>query len=34
MRERVDIWGGTLEVGPVDGGGYRVEATLPTAAAT
>lgn len=33
MRERVDVWGGTLEVGPVDGGGYRVGATLPTAAA-
>jgi signal transduction histidine kinase len=34
MRERVDVWGGTLEVGPVDGGGYRVGAILPTAAAT
>ncbi|MEO6651290.1 MAG: sensor histidine kinase [Ilumatobacteraceae bacterium] len=34
MRERVEMWGGTLATGPVDGGGYRVEATLPTAAAT
>jgi signal transduction histidine kinase len=34
MRERVDIWGGTLDVGPVVGGGYRVGATLPTAVAT
>lgn len=34
MRERVEMWGGTLETGPVDGGGYRVGATLPTAAAT
>jgi len=34
MRERVDVWGGTLEVGPVHGGGYRVGATLPKAART
>jgi len=34
MRERVEMWGGTLEVGPVDGGGYRVGATLPNAATT
>lgn len=34
MRERVELWGGTLETGPVDGGGYRVRATLPNAATT
>jgi len=31
MRERVDGLGGELEVGPTDGGGYRVRATLPAA---
>jgi signal transduction histidine kinase len=34
MRERVELWGGELEVGPVDGGGYRVGATLPNAVTT
>jgi len=34
MRERVELWGGTLEVGPIDGGGYRVSATLPNGATT
>jgi signal transduction histidine kinase len=29
MRERVEVWGGDLTVGPVPGGGYRVRATLP-----
>jgi signal transduction histidine kinase len=29
MRERVELWGGDLEVGPRRGGGYRVRATLP-----
>jgi signal transduction histidine kinase len=29
MRERVELWGGELAVGPVDGGGYRVSAVLP-----
>ncbi len=29
MRERVEVWGGDLAVGPVSGGGYRVRATLP-----
>ena len=29
MRERVELWGGDLSVGPVSGGGYRVKAQLP-----
>jgi signal transduction histidine kinase len=29
MRERVELWGGELEVGPRAGGGYRVSARLP-----
>jgi signal transduction histidine kinase len=29
MRERVELWGGELSVGPVPGGGYRVKALLP-----
>ena len=29
MRERVELWGGELVVGPVSGGGYRVKALLP-----
>jgi signal transduction histidine kinase len=29
MRERVEVWGGELAVGPIDGGGYRVAARLP-----
>jgi signal transduction histidine kinase len=32
MRERVAVSGGTLEVGPVRGGGYRVRAVLPVPA--
>jgi signal transduction histidine kinase len=29
MRERVELWGGELSVGPAPGGGYRVTALLP-----
>lgn len=29
MRERVELWGGDLTVGPVAGGGFRVSALLP-----
>ncbi len=29
MRERVELYGGTLRVGPRPGGGFRVAATLP-----
>ena len=29
MRERVELWGGELSVGPGSGGGYRVRALLP-----
>jgi signal transduction histidine kinase len=29
MRERVELWGGDLSVGPVAGGGFRVKALLP-----
>jgi signal transduction histidine kinase len=32
MRERVSVAGGTLEVGPVRGGGYRVRAAFPVPA--
>ena len=31
MREQVAVSGGTLEVGPARGGGYRVRATFPVA---
>ena len=34
MRERATLLGGTLEAGPVSGGGYRVHAHLPLEAAT
>ena len=30
MRERVEIYGGSLSAGPLTGGGYRVRAVLPT----
>ena len=29
MRERVNLYGGRLQAGPLPGGGFRVEATLP-----
>jgi signal transduction histidine kinase len=29
MRERVELWGGELSVGPAPGGGYQVKALLP-----
>ena len=29
MRERVAVYGGSLDVGPVPGGGFRVDATIP-----
>ena len=29
MRERVAVFGGTLDAGPLDGGGFRVHARLP-----
>jgi signal transduction histidine kinase len=33
MAERASFLGGTLEAGPVDGGGFRVRAVIPTAGA-
>jgi signal transduction histidine kinase len=29
MRERVQLYGGRMEAGPISGGGFRVQATLP-----
>jgi signal transduction histidine kinase len=34
MRERVQLYGGTLQTGPRPDGGYQVHAALPTTAAT
>lgn len=33
MRERVTVFGGTLQAGPCDGGGFAVRATIPVGAA-
>ena len=33
MRERVQVYGGGLQTGPMPGGGFRVEATLPLSVA-
>ena len=33
MRERVAVYGGRLDAGPVAGGGFRVTAELPYAEA-
>jgi signal transduction histidine kinase len=34
LRERVEVFGGSLDTGPVDGGGFRVRAVLPLGAAS
>ena len=34
MRERVAVYGGELTVGPVAGGGFRVDACFPVGATT
>ena len=31
MRERVHLYGGWMDAGPMTGGGFRVEAVLPLA---
>jgi signal transduction histidine kinase len=31
MRERVEVFGGTLEAGPQPGGGWTLHATFPVA---
>jgi signal transduction histidine kinase len=33
MRERVSLYGGTLDAGPRKDGGYRVEARFPAVVA-
>ena len=32
MRERVELYGGEIETGPREGGGFRVRARLPVQA--
>ncbi|HEY5231734.1 MAG TPA: sensor histidine kinase [Galbitalea sp.] len=34
MRERAELLGGTLDAGPVEGGGFRVSARIPTRSVT
>jgi signal transduction histidine kinase len=31
MRERVELFGGSLDIGPRPGGGFQVRAVLPVA---
>lgn len=33
MRERAHVYGGSLDVGPLPGGGWRVRASLPVGSA-
>ena len=34
MRERAAVYGGTVDAGPTDDGGFRVDARLPVSAGT